>query len=56
VPTIALRLAFGREAAAFMGSGQRALPARLIASGYRFRFAEVEPALRQLLAAPRGGS
>ncbi len=56
VPSIALRLVFGREAAAMMGSGQRVLPARLVASGYRFRFGELEPALRHLLAAPGGGS
>jgi len=56
VPPIALWLAFGREAAAFMESGQRVVPARLVAAGYRFRFAELEPALRQLLAAPRDGS
>ena len=56
VPPIALRLAFGREAAAMMASGQRVLPARLLASGYRFRYGELEPALRQLLAAPGGGS
>jgi uncharacterized protein (TIGR01777 family) len=54
VPPVALRLVFGREAAAMMGSGQRVLPARLIASGYRFRFGELEPALRHLLAAPAG--
>jgi uncharacterized protein (TIGR01777 family) len=56
VPLLALRLVFGREGAAMMASGQRVLPARLIASGYQFRFAELEPALRQLLAAPRGAS
>lgn len=56
VPPIALRLAFGREAAEFVASGQRVSPARLVAAGYRFRFAELEPALRELLAAPRGGS
>jgi hypothetical protein len=56
VPPIALWLAFGREAAAFMASGQRVLPARLVAAGYRFRFGELEPALRALLAAPGGGS
>ena len=54
VPPVALRIVFGRAAAAMMGSGQRALPARLIASGYRFRFSELEPALRHLLAAPAG--
>ena len=52
VPTLALRLVFGREAATMMESGQRVIPARLLAAGYHFRFTEVEPALRHLLAAP----
>jgi uncharacterized protein (TIGR01777 family) len=52
VPRFALQLVFGREAAALMGSGQRVLPERLLAAGYRFRCGELEPALRQLLAAP----
>jgi uncharacterized protein (TIGR01777 family) len=56
VPRFALALAFGQEAATMMAGGQRVLPARLLATGYRFRFGDLEPALRQLLAAPRGGS
>ena len=56
VPSFALALVFGREAAAFMGSGQRVVPERLVAAGYRFQFGALEPALRALLAAPRGGS
>lgn len=56
VPPLALRLRFGTEAAWVLQSGQRMLPARLLAAGYRFRFAEVEPALRHLLAAPAGAS
>ena len=55
VPVFALRLAFGTEAAAMLQSGQRVLPARLLASGFRFSFAAVEPALRHLLAAPPSG-
>ena len=54
VPPLALQLLFGREAAAMMGSGQRALPARLLAAGFRFGFGDLEPALRHLLAAPGG--
>ena len=50
VPAFALRMAFGTEGAAMLKSGQRVLPARLIASGFRFSFSEVEPALRHLLA------
>lgn len=56
VPRFALGIVFGGEAAAMMASGQRVLPARLVAAGYRFRFGEVEPALRELLAARGGGS
>jgi NAD dependent epimerase/dehydratase family enzyme len=43
-------MAFGTEGAAMLKSGQRVLPARLIASGFRFSFSEVEPALQHLLA------
>jgi uncharacterized protein len=50
VPAFALKIAFGAEGAAMLGSGQRVLPARLIASGFRFVFTEIEPALRHLLA------
>jgi uncharacterized protein len=55
VPAFALRLAFGTEGAAMLQSGQRVLPARLRASGFRFSYEAVEPALRDLLAAPRSG-
>ena len=54
VPLFALRILFGAESAWLLQSGQRVLPSRLIASGFRFRFSALEPALRQLLAAPRG--
>jgi uncharacterized protein (TIGR01777 family) len=50
VPAFALRMVFGTEGAAMVQSGQRVLPARLIGSGFRFSFSEVEPALRHLLA------
>lgn len=56
VPPLALRLVFGREAAAFMRNSHYVIPARLVASGYRFRFATLEAALRALLAAPGGDS
>ena len=56
VPGFALQMIFGQEAAAMMASGQRVLPARLVAAGYRFHHADLEPALRHLLAAPAGGS
>jgi len=50
VPAFALRMAFGTEGAAMLQSGQRVLPARLVASGFDFSFTDVEPALRYLLA------
>ena len=56
VPGFALQVILGQEAAAMMVGGQRVLPARLVAAGYRFHHADLEPALRHLLAAPAGGS
>jgi len=54
VPAFALRIAFGTDGAAMVQSGQRVLPARLLASAFRFSFREVEPALRHLLAPSEG--
>ena len=54
VPPFVLRILFGAESAWLLQSGQRVLPAGLVASRFQFRFSAVEPALRQLLAAPRG--
>ncbi len=48
-PAFALRLAFGEMADAALLSGTRARPVRLEASGYRFRFPDLEGALRHLL-------
>ena len=50
VPGFALSLAFGSEGADMLQGGQRVLPERLTASGFRFLFTELEPALRHLLA------
>lgn len=50
VPAFALRLAFGSEGAEMLQSGQRVLPARLLASGFQFQDVEAEAALRRLLA------
>src|SRR3989441_3238658 len=50
VPAFALRMAFGTEGAAMLQSGQRVLPARLLASGFSFSLQDVEHALRFLLA------
>jgi uncharacterized protein (TIGR01777 family) len=48
VPGFALRLAFG-EVAGVVLKGQRALPRRLLALGFAFRFPTAEAALRDLL-------
>lgn len=52
VPMFALRMAFGTDGAAMLQSGQRVLPARLLASGFRFQFTAIEPALHALLTRP----
>jgi hypothetical protein len=49
-PAFALRLAFGEMADAALLASTRVRPARLLASGYRFRFPELEGALRHVLA------
>lgn len=50
VPPFVLRLWFGREAAEeAMLSSARLVPARLLASGFRFRYPELEAALRHVL-------
>jgi uncharacterized protein (TIGR01777 family) len=47
-PAFALRAVLG-EMADVVLTGQRAVPARALASGFRFRFPSLEPALRDLL-------
>jgi uncharacterized protein (TIGR01777 family) len=49
-PAFALRLAFGRMADETLLASARALPQRLQASGFAFRWPELEPALRTMLA------
>jgi len=50
VPPAALRLVFGREAAnEAMLASARLVPARLLAAGFRFRYPELEGALRHIL-------
>jgi uncharacterized protein (TIGR01777 family) len=51
VPAFALRVAFGEVADALLAS-TRLRPERLLATGYRFRFPELEAALRHVLARP----
>lgn len=47
-PRFAFQLAFG-EVATIVVDGQRVLPHRLLDMGFTFRFADLEPALRDLL-------
>jgi hypothetical protein len=49
VPAALLRLALGEAADELLLAGQRVRPAKLAASGFRFRDPELEPALRRLL-------
>ena len=50
-PPMALRLVLGREMAdELLLASQRVEPRRLLATGYAFRFPELEPALRHVLA------
>jgi uncharacterized protein (TIGR01777 family) len=55
LPAFAARVAFGEMADALLLSGARVMPARLQASQYRFRFPDLESALRHLLGRPAGG-
>jgi uncharacterized protein (TIGR01777 family) len=48
-PKFALRLALGEVADEMLLVSQRARPTRLLETGYRFRFPELEPALRYTL-------
>lgn len=50
VPAFALRLALGQMADEALLTSQRVVPQRLITSGYKFKYPELEPALRYLLA------
>jgi len=51
MPAFAVRLAFGEMADALLLVSQRVEPAKLVASGYSFKFSELEGALRHVLAA-----
>jgi hypothetical protein len=52
MPAFAARLAFGEMANALLLASQRVMPTRLQASGYKFRYPELEGALRHLLGRP----
>lgn len=49
-PAFALKLALGEMAEGLLLSGQRVLPARLLAAGYQFQTTDVRPALQEVLA------
>jgi uncharacterized protein (TIGR01777 family) len=49
LPAFAARLMFGEMADALLLASTRVQPAKLLASGYRFRYPELEGALRHLL-------
>ncbi|MGH7528162.1 MAG: DUF1731 domain-containing protein, partial [Gemmatimonadales bacterium] len=49
VPAPALKLAFGEMAEVALLSSQRLVPKKLVESGFRFRYPELEGALRHLL-------
>ena len=55
VPAFAPRLVLGEAADELLFVSQRALPARLQATDYRFQLRELEPALRQTLGRPGDG-
>jgi uncharacterized protein len=55
-PAFALRLALGEMADATLLASTRARPDRLLASGYRFRFPELEGALRHVLGKTTGAT
>lgn len=52
VPALALRVGLGELSGLLLG-GQRAVPERLLADGFHFRFAELDAALDDLLGARR---
>lgn len=53
VPRFALRILLGRVAQVVAG-GQRAIPVKATAAGFRFQYELLEPALRHLLNRPAG--
>lgn len=50
MPGFAARLAFGEMANELLLGGARVEPRRLLSTGFQFRFADLEPALRHVLA------
>jgi uncharacterized protein len=52
LPAFAARLLLGEMADGLLLSSQRAVPTRLSATGYTFRYDDLEPALRHVLGRP----
>jgi hypothetical protein len=52
MPALAARAAFGQMADELLLTSQRVRPAKLLASGYAFKFPTLEPALRHVLGQP----
>jgi hypothetical protein len=50
IPAFGVRLAFGEMADALLLSSQRVAPERLKQAGYEFEYADLEPAMRHVLA------
>jgi NAD dependent epimerase/dehydratase family enzyme len=51
VPAFGVRLMLGEMAGETILASQRLVPGRLLATGYTFKWPELEPALRHLLSA-----
>lgn len=56
VPTVALRLALGEMAESALLASVRAIPSRLLESGYRFNYPGLESALRHVLRKQPGSN
>jgi uncharacterized protein (TIGR01777 family) len=54
VPELGPKLVLGQAGEEFLFYSQRAHPVRLLETGYRFQFPDLEPALRHTLGRPRG--
>ena len=54
-PAFALKLLLGEMAEGLLLSGQRAVPARALATDFVFRYDQVEAALANLFGGPKGG-
>jgi len=55
-PPFALRIALGEMADGLLLASQRVIPEKLRAAGYRFRFENLESALREILGGKHAGS